>query len=644
VTVLIGGNEQGKTSVLRGVQFLDRDAILLEDDLTHRGTLRNSNQTAAGIPIVTGTFEIPIELRDVLPKGDRFSLCRYADGHYELVDPPQSARSDDSEGAELQAESTKLEAAFSDAIEALQTQVEEEIVPASSQSFAASLPAMSPVLDEVADVDLHSSAARDTVESLLQRIAALDGFTAEIAEALRVFGAATAERIRRLREIDVLLDRLQDADPLPKILAALPRFVYFRTQDLLEDEVALSELDANAASHPVLRSLLNMCGLNATLLSEQSAASRAQATSSASTTISGEINSFWRQANVGIHVHVDGPQLIVLIDEPGAAPLRPSQRSDGFQWFLSFYIALTDGTRGALANAVLLLDDPGVYLHASGQGDLLGTLERLAQANQIAFATHSPFLIDRQHLERVRIVEKTTADGTQVIEKFWTGSEDALAPIRASIGMSLGQSLFSGSFTVAVEGLSDSYLIQAFAKLSSSNDGPSIDFDRVSILPVGGAQARYMVPILAKESVRYVVLLDSDSESEKTMRFLREEYGISDESLCTLRQSGIAPFGRADFEIEDLIAPEDYLRGVNTAFRKILRSEIDVNELNASGIASPRIIRRLEKCFRDRNAGSFDKIRAALAFREMVDSSQAMHPPTIENARKLTELIAAKTG
>jgi predicted ATP-dependent endonuclease of OLD family len=64
------------------------------------------------------------------------------------------------------------------------------------------------------------------------------------------------------------------------------------------------------------------------------------------------------------------------------------------------------GSREAFENYVLLIDDPGVYLHILGQRDLLQTLERIAKKNQIIYVTHSPFLIDCDYLERNRIFEK----------------------------------------------------------------------------------------------------------------------------------------------------------------------------------------------------------------------------------------------
>ena len=48
------------------------------------------------------------------------------------------------------------------------------------------------------------------------------------------------------------------------------------------------------------------------------------------------------------------------------------ERSRGFRWFFSFYIVFAADTQGGDAEgAILLLDEPGLFLHALSQADLL---------------------------------------------------------------------------------------------------------------------------------------------------------------------------------------------------------------------------------------------------------------------------------
>ena len=79
------------------------------------------------------------------------------------------------------------------------------------------------------------------------------------------------------------------------------------------------------------------------------------------------------------------------------------ERSGGFVWFFSFVTAFSE-LRDA-EGLILLLDEPGLGLHAAGQADLLRYLdEQLAGGHQVVYTT-SPFMVDADRPHRVRTVE-----------------------------------------------------------------------------------------------------------------------------------------------------------------------------------------------------------------------------------------------
>ena len=66
-------------------------------------------------------------------------------------------------------------------------------------------------------------------------------------------------------------------------------------------------------------------------------------------------------------------------------------------------------------NAILLLDEPAMSLHALKQRDFRETISRLSEGNQTLFSTHSPFLVGPDELDIVRVVEmKSREQGTVV--------------------------------------------------------------------------------------------------------------------------------------------------------------------------------------------------------------------------------------
>jgi hypothetical protein len=100
-------------------------------------------------------------------------------------------------------------------------------------------------------------------------------------------------------------------------------------------------------------------------------------------------------------------------------------RSRGFVWFFSFlawYSRLKTTTQQRI---ILLLDEPGLSLHAKAQEDLLEYFEaELRGVHQLIYSTHSPFMVDPQHFERIRIVQDKTIDSDTELPPEEEGTKD----------------------------------------------------------------------------------------------------------------------------------------------------------------------------------------------------------------------------
>ena len=126
---------------------------------------------------------------------------------------------------------------------------------------------------------------------------------------------------------------------------------------------------------------------------------------------------YWTQDDISLKYQQDGEVVDFWIDEKGVS-YRPSQRSQGQQWYLSFYINIVACLAEDRQN-VILIDEPGLYLHARAQKDALHVLKSHVSTPgwPIIFSTHSPYLINVDDLENVRLVEKTE-DGTIILGKI----------------------------------------------------------------------------------------------------------------------------------------------------------------------------------------------------------------------------------
>ena len=104
-------------------------------------------------------------------------------------------------------------------------------------------------------------------------------------------------------------------------------------------------------------------------------------------------------------------------------PLR--NRSKGFNWFFSFIVWFSKIQEDQDNDYVILLDEPGLSLHASAQADLLRFFDDMGANYQIIYTTHSPFMVESDKLSRVRtIFEDETA--TQITDAIQQRDSDTL--------------------------------------------------------------------------------------------------------------------------------------------------------------------------------------------------------------------------
>lgn len=124
-------------------------------------------------------------------------------------------------------------------------------------------------------------------------------------------------------------------------------------------------------------------------------------------------------------------------------PLK--NRSKGFLWFFSFLVWFSKIQGDKNSKYILLLDEPGLSLHASAQNDLLRFIdEKLAPDYQVIYTTHSPFMIDSLKLNEVRTVYDTQNPkvGSVVSDAVQEKDSDTLFPLQAALGYTIAQNLY----------------------------------------------------------------------------------------------------------------------------------------------------------------------------------------------------------
>ena len=299
-------------------------------------------------------------------------------------------------------------------------------------------------------------------------------------------------------------------------------------------------------------------------------------------------------------------------------------RSRGFIWFFSF-LAWYSQLRRKDENIILLLDEPGLSLHAKAQEDLLRYFEKeLTPHHQLIYTTHSPFMVDPTHFGRVRIVQDLSIEqnsedlseeqeGTQVITEVLDATPDSLFPLQGALGYEIYQTLFVGPNSLVVEGVSDLLYIQTISALLQARGKAGLNADW-AITPVGGSDKvpTFVALIGAQTNLNVAVLIDYQKRDQQNIENLYKKKLLHKNHVLTY----------ADFvageeaDIEDMFNPEFYLKLVNHTFG----SSVGVADLPAG---HPRILCRLEQYLKENplpNDTIFNHYRPARYFTDSIDS------------------------
>jgi len=279
-------------------------------------------------------------------------------------------------------------------------------------------------------------------------------------------------------------------------------------------------------------------------------------------------------------------------------------RSRGFVWFFSF-LAWYSRLRSTERSLILLLDEPGLFLHAKAQEDLLRYFEEeLKPQHQLIYTTHSPFMVDPRHFERIRIVQDKSIDadgpvpvneeGTKLLVDVLEATGDSLFPLQGALGYEIYQTLFIGPDSLVVEGVSDLLYIQTMSAILNGSRREGLS-EKWTITPVGGADK---VPT-------FVALMGSQKGlTIATLIDLQKHHSQMIENMYTrklLKKNRVLTFadftGKEESDVEDMFDLDFYLTLVNSEYEKQLQKPIKPSDLGGVG---QRILLALER-FLDHN-------------------------------------------
>lgn len=243
-------------------------------------------------------------------------------------------------------------------------------------------------------------------------------------------------------------------------------------------------------------------------------------------------------------------------------PLK--NRSKGFNWFFSFLVWFKKIQEDNNSNYILLLDEPGLNLHAAAQSNLLNFLSDLSENYQIIYSTHSPFMIESDSLNKVRTVLETEL-GSVISDSVQEKDPNTLFPLQAALGYDIAQNLFISKNNLLIEGASDLLYLQVMSAILQEGGRTGLD-SKITLVPTGGLdKVSTFISLLRGSSLNIACLLDTfrDVKGKAKLDDLIEQKLISDKKVKFFSDF-LPEYTTAD--IEDLFTKADYLKLYNEAF------------------------------------------------------------------------------
>lgn len=401
----------------------------------------------------------------------------------------------------------------------------------------------------------------------------------------------TMDAIERFQQkLDTLIRRNDALEQVSDLLEQeMPVFIYFENYGVLDSAVWLPRFveDLHRTPHdPRIRTLSAMfkhANLDPHLIAEldvqpsidspddltedqrNKKEERAIRLNSASNEISRKFSSWWKQRRHKIRYHADGGYFrIYVADETKDVEIELEARSKGFQWFFSFYLVFLVESEDQHKNAILLLDEPGLHLHPTAQQELIEFFGELAKSSQLAYTTHSPFLIDGDNLHRIRPVVEKESGNAVVSIGHWPADRETMFPVEAAAGYAIMRGLFRHQENLLVEGITDYHYLHALSR-ECARLGRTVLPDGVVVTPCGGAsKMSYLASLFVSHDARPVILLDDDETGRnRSQELLRNLF--ADHASDVLVLGDVLGIGDKDVEMEDIVGEQLILRGLREA-------------------------------------------------------------------------------
>ena len=634
VTVFIGKNEKGKTTLLKALESFNFEYNYSSEDLPKHLNPSLERKNKSEIEIINIEFYIDGDSLDYITKNfhidtekvyEKLRITKYYNNQYgyELIDQTGNTYLVEKKKIELSGHIEKINAEIDKLKEELKKHTDR--LP----SFIEELPIAQGHLDR------FLKEKKETLENLenssqttMTILKGLPNQDAAIQEGIEDVNRNITERIliakKEMEQDSFLLFHKKH----------VPSFIFHSNSiHKIPDFILVDDFLKNPDKYKGMGNLCKVAGLSNEKIKEltsEHCSERETFEDHYEKTISGNINEFWTQKEYTIHFRFDRNKLSISIKDneyDNRIPL--SSRSDGFRWLLSFYSSYLVEISSPNPK-VLLLDNPALELHSDGQRDVKKFLEeQLPGKKQIFYVTHSSAMVNPLCLEQVRIVGLTKDKGTKISSKIIMGDadNDLLEPVRSALGVSLMDSMLFDEYTILCEGSADRPIMEGTVSLLKEV------FQGKKIIINGGLSEKgeFLINLFLRSKLPFIVLVDGDSSGCEIEK-LAKKLEVGESKIINLKSLKENLGIDHDVELESLMSKEDYYDACKDAYPKYDFSIKDIDESNR------KITNKFKKLFGDKFKIGFDKRRVAENLKSRIIEKK-LRKTSLLNLEKLAKII-----
>jgi len=346
-------------------------------------------------------------------------------------------------------------------------------------------------------------------------------------------------------------NRLVSAEELGNALFKYcPTFELFEDfSSLLPNRIDLDDLLNEIPSvegYKAARNFFVVAGIDAAFFEQQNNRILKQKIENLNGELTVNFQDFWRQ-NVGknnkikINFELDhydfshpdkkGKPYLEFWIKDSRERLYPKQRSRGVRWFLSFYLELKASAKLNRKNRILLIDEPGISLHARAQEDVLKVFEDIKENLTIVYTTHSPHLVDINKLYRILAVQRAVEDDDTSesvifdVRSLSKASADTLSPLYSLMGARFtDQQFIHKNNNIIVEDNSTYYFLSALFKLCHHDQ-------QIYILPATDvSNVPTLANLLLGWKLHFITLLSGIPKGRQTYKDMRSKLFADNEN------------------------------------------------------------------------------------------------------------------